>query len=115
MLGVPGSNILQQFNPGSYHKIVEIEADKDYEIGIYTKFGSTDYLPHDWSVVTWSDKEPMKITHNDGIESRSFFNVNLEASTAIPQDFEDNGKADHSQNNYLRETESFGPMTLDDT
>ena len=41
--------------------------------------------------------------------------MNLEADSVIPQDFDDNGKADHSQNYYLRETESFGPMTLDDT
>ena len=44
-------------------------------------------MPHDWSLVAWSEKEPIQIKHKNGIESDSFFNLKLDSEAPIPQEF----------------------------
>ena len=101
----PNDDWLRYVNPGSYHKdAMDFEAGKEYKYWIYTTFGENDIMPRDWSLVAWADKEPIQITHGGGLESGSFFNVDLDADMELPQNFTDNGKADHRQ---------FGPLEID--
>ena len=101
----PNDEWLRYVNPGSYHRdVVEFEANKAYNYWIYTTWGKNDIMPKDWSLVTWSDKEEIEIKHAGGFESQSFFNVDLDANMTLPQNFTDNGKADHRK---------FGPLEID--
>ena len=79
-----GTNSIKSVNPGSYHEEVVIKANEEIEIKVYTRWSDTDLLPHDWSLVTWSDYKPIQIAHDDGIQSRSFFNIDLQKDVFIP-------------------------------
>ena len=97
----PEEEDLHLVNPGSiYDEITEIEAGTEIEIKVFTNFKEADLLPHDWSLVVWSDKEPIEIRHKDGIESGSFFNLELAPEVPIPSNFTDSGNA------------TFGPIGL---
>ena len=51
-----GEDQLHLVNPGSIHdEITEIKAGSEYEIKVYTSYHELDLLPHDWSLVAWSD------------------------------------------------------------
>lgn len=53
-------------NPNAFHNDeYEVEANRWYEYSVYTNFSDTDYLPHEWSFVVWSDVEPVTILIND--------------------------------------------------
>jgi hypothetical protein len=56
----------------------------EFLIKIFTNFSEEDFLPHDWSLVTWSDKSALTITHDDGIKSDSFRNIAPNSSIPIP-------------------------------
>ena len=100
----PNDEWLRYVNPGSYHRdVVEFKANKAYNYWIYTTWGENDNMPKDWSLVTWSDKQEIEIKHAGGFESKSFFNVDLDANMTLPQNFTDNGKADHRK---------FGPLEI---
>ena len=84
----PGDEFLNLVNPGSIHQeVIEIEAGTEYEVTVYTNFVEDDLLPHDWSVVAWTEKELVNIRHKDGMPSGSFFNLELDPETPIPENF----------------------------
>ena len=71
---IPEDDVFKVINPGSYTLLgMELEAGKEYEFGIYTNWTDADLLPRDWSLVVWSEVEPVNITHKDpSIKSSSF-------------------------------------------
>ena len=71
--GQKDASILMQVNPGSYSEEPrQIRAGETLEYLVYTKFSDEDPLPHDWSSTVWSDRQPVIITHADGLQSDSF-------------------------------------------
>lgn len=44
-------------------------------------------LPHDWSLVAWSEKSPITIEHTDGFKSGSFRNLAADPSIPVPANF----------------------------
>ena len=85
----PDDDFLHMVNPGSIHDdMFEIEAGMQFEVTVYTNFKESDKMPRDWSLVAWAEKEPIIITHNDGIKSGSFFNMDLDEEAPIPEEFE---------------------------
>ena len=84
----PGDEFINYVGPGSIHQeIIEIEAGTEYEVIVYTHFREDDLLPHDWSVVAWTEKSLVNIRHKDGIQSGSFFNLSLDPEAPIPEEF----------------------------
>ena len=83
---MPGTNTLYPVWPGSRHEPLREIPEGEFEIRIYTHFSEEDLLPHDWSLVTWSEKSKLTITHADGIKSASFRNLALDASIPIITD-----------------------------
>ena len=86
-LQMPGANLLEPVWPGAYHEpIMELDVGT-YEINIYTRFGDKDVLPHDWSLVAWSEKSQVKISHKGGFENRQFRNLESDPSIQVPRNF----------------------------
>ena len=76
---MPGDSSVKFINPGSHHnEPVDFEAEKEYEYIVYTTWLEEDVMPHDWSVVAWAEIESISIRHADGLESSSFFNLDLD-------------------------------------
>ena len=54
----PTESSILQANPGSADlNPVQMQAGESLEISVYTRFGSTDMLPHDWALVTLGSGE----------------------------------------------------------
>ena len=66
---------------------IEISEDSPLTVQFYTQYSEDDILPHDWSLVVWAEKSPVKIEHKDGFESSSFRNLSPDPTIPIPTDF----------------------------
>ena len=72
-----GSQVLLQrvgdknmVTPGaSKEQVVKVAAGEEIEFQVYTKFADDDKMPHDWSLVTWAERMPVRITHKGGLQS----------------------------------------------
>lgn len=63
---------LQKVNPGTFHdNPISLKAGQEYTFEVYTRFHERDLLPHDWSYVIWTDKEPVTVDHV-GFEEHGF-------------------------------------------
>ena len=70
---MPGDFTVRYINPGSHHnEPIDFEAEKEYTYIIYTTWLEEDVMPHDWSIVAWSEQESISIKHADGLQSSSF-------------------------------------------
>jgi len=87
LMEMPGTNTLYPVWPGSRHEPITELPEGELIVRIYTHFSEEDLLPFDWSLVTWSEKSKLTITHADGIESASFRNLAPDASIPIPTNF----------------------------